>query len=188
MLTYFDLRRGVIFSFENEPYEVLEFQQIRKAQDITVAKTKIKNLVSGKITEKNFHQDDVFEEAEVEKKEVKFIYSNRNKFVFCEADNPSKRFDLSGERIGDAAQFLKPNMILTGLKFKDKIINIKLPIKVQLKVIEAPPGVKGNRAQSGTKIVTLETNAKINVPLFIEPDDIIELNTETGEYSRRIEK
>lgn len=187
MLTYFDLRKGVKFIFEGDPYEVLEFQQIYKAQDAVVAKTKVKNLISGKVLEKSFHQGDTFEEAELEKMEVKFVYSHRGKLVFCEAENPSKRFELTEEQIGEGIKFMKSNQVLAGIKFQDKIINVVLPIKVHLKVTEAPPGVKGERAQAGTKTVTLETGAQINVPLFVEMDDIIEVNTETGEYTRRVE-
>jgi elongation factor P len=152
-----------------------------------VAKTKIKNLITGKVIERNFHQDDVFEEAEIEKLKIKFIYSRKGRCYFCELENPRNRFDFEEEKIGFGARFLKENLILDGLRFKGKIINVSLPIKVQLKVIEAPPGVKGERAQAGTKQVTLETGAKINVPLFIESGDIIEINTETGEYIKRIE-
>ena len=188
MLSYFDLRKGVRFILDGQPYEVLEFQQVGKAQNVFVARTKIKNLITGKVIERNFHQDDSFEEAEIEKVKVKFIYSRRGKFCFSELENPRNRFELEEERIGQGARFLKENFILDGLKFEGKIINVSLPIKVQLKVIEAPPGVKGERAQPGTKQVTLETGAKINVPLFIETGDIIEVNTETGEYVRRVEK
>jgi len=187
MLSYFNLRKGVNFIFEGQPYEVLEFQQIYKAQDMVVARTKIKNLITGKVLEKTFHQGDNFEEAELEKIDVKFLFSHRGKFGFCEAQNPKVRFELEGEKIGDAVKFIKPNQILTGIKFQGKIINIILPVKVQLKVIEAPPGVKGERAQAGTKPVILETGATINAPLFIETDDVIEVNTETGEYVRRVE-
>lgn len=186
MLTYFDLRKGVRFIFDGQPYEVLDFKQIGKAQDVVVAKVKIKNLISGKILEKTFHQDDTFEEAEIEKIPVKFIFSKRGKYHFCEKENPAKRFELEEEKIGQGAQFLKPGMIVDGLKFEGKIVNISLPIKVQLKVIEAPPGIKAGREQPGTKQVILETGAKINVPLFIEAGDIIEVNTETGEYVRRV--
>ena len=154
---------------------------------MVVAKTKIRNLINGKVLEKTFHQDDKFEEAELEKIEVKFLYSHRGKFCFSETRNPAKRFELTEEQIGEGAKFLKPNQILTGIKFQEKIINVVLPIKVQLKVIEAPPGVKGERAQAGTKQVTLETGAIINVPLFVETGDIIEVNTETGQYVRRVE-
>jgi len=186
MLSYFDLRKGTKFILDGQPYEVLEFQQIGKAQDVVVAKTKIKNLITGKVLERNFHQDDTFEEAEIEKTEVKLIYFHRGKFFFCESQNPQNRFEFAEEQIGLGARFLKINQVLIGMKFQGKIINIELPIKVQLKVIEAPPGVRGERAQAGTKTVTLETGAKINVPLFIETGDIVEVNTETGEYARRI--
>lgn len=186
MLSYFDLRKGVKFILDDEPYEVLEFQQIYKAQDMVVARTKIRNLINGKVLERTFHQDDKFEEAELEKVEVKFLFTHRGKFGFCETQNPGKRFELAEEQIGESSKFLKSNQNLTGIKFQGKIINISLPIKVQLKVIEAPPGIKGNRSQAGTKTVTLETGAKINVPLFVEEGDIIEINTETGEYTRRI--
>ena len=188
MLSYFDLRKGTKFILDGQPYEVLEFQQMKKAQDVVVAKTKIKNLISGQVIERNFHQDETFEEAEIEKVKVKFIYSRKGKYYFFELDNPRNRFFLEEEKIGFGARFLKENLILDGLKFKGKIINVSLPIKVKLKVIEAPPGVKGERVQAGTKQVTLETGAKINVPLFIEAGDIIEINTETGEYVRRVEE
>jgi len=187
MLSYFDLRKGVKFILDGEPYEVLEFRQMGKAQDVVVAQTKIKNLITGKVTERNFHQEDFFEEAEISKIEVKFLYSHRGKFYFCEVQNPKNRFEFTEEQIGKASKFLKPNQIVTGMAFGGKIISVILPIKVQLKVTEAPPGVKGNSAQGGTKTVTLETGATINVPLFVESGDIVEVNTEIGEYTRRIE-
>jgi len=199
MLSYFYLRKGVKFILEGEPYEVLEFQQMYKAQDMAVAKTKIRNLITGRVHERNFHQGDTFEEAELEKIEIKLLFSHpirkpsvsngasRGKFCFSEAKNSKARFELEEEQIGEGAKFLKPNQSLTGIKFQEKIINIVLPIKVQLRVSEAPPGVKGERAQAGNKPVILETGATINVPLFIEQGDIIEVNTETGEYVRRVE-
>lgn len=187
MLSYFDLRKGVQFVLEGEPYEVLEFQQMKKAKSVVVAQTKIRSLITGKVFEKNFHQRETFTEAEIDKVEIKFIYEHKGRFCFSEIQNSSKRFELTEEQIGPGAKFLKPNQSLTGIKFQDKIINVILPVKVQLRIIEAPPGVKGSRAQAGTKTVILETKAKINVPLFIEEEDIIEVNTQTGEYIRRIE-
>ena len=186
MLSYFDLRKGVQFILDKEPYEVLDFQQTYKAQDMVVAKTKIKNLINGKVLEKTFRQSDKFEEAELKKIEVKFLYSHRGKFYFSEVKSPAKRFELEESQIGEGAKFLKANKVLNAIMFKEKIINVVLPIKVQLKVTEAPPGIKGDRAQGGNKSVTLETGAKINVPLFIERGDIVEVNTETEEYVRRI--
>lgn len=188
MLSYFDLRKGVKFILNGQPYEVLDFKQMGKAQDVVVAQTKIKNLITGEVLEKAFHQSDAFEEAEIEKMEAKFLYSHRGKFVFCEINNPRNRFELTEKQIGNAVRFLKPEQNVIALKFEGKIINVSIPIKVQLKVIEAPPGVKGDRAQAGKKTVVLETGAKVDVPLFVEAEDIIEINTETGEYVRRVKE
>lgn len=187
MLSHSDLKKGVKIIFEDEPYEILEARPLKKAQRRVVIQTKIKNLIGGNVFERNFHQGDVFEEVEIEKFQAKFLYSHLDYYFFSKKDNPSFRFDLSKDKIGFGSQFLKLNQIVGALKFKEKIINISLPIKIQLKVIEAPPGVKGERAQPGTKIVTLETGAKISTPLFIKEGDLIEINTETGEYVRRIE-
>lgn len=188
MLSYFDLRRGVQFVLDGQPYEVLEFRQMGKSQDVVVAQTKIRNLITGNVLTRNFHQNDRFEEAEIEKKSAKFIYGHRDKFIFCEANNPSSRFELSREILGNALNFIKPNQEVGLLIFKDQIINVSLPVKVNLQVTEAPPNIKGDTAQGGTKPVTLETGAIVNTPLFIESGDTIEVNTETGEYARRIEK
>jgi len=117
---------------------------------------------------------------------VKFIYANRGKFIFCYASDPSKRFELAEEKIGAGAKFLVPNTILEGIVYENQVISVTLPIKVQLKVKEAAPGIKGNRSQSGTKAVVLETGATIQVPLFVEQGDVLEINTETGEYTKRL--
>ncbi|HCM36945.1 MAG TPA: elongation factor P [Candidatus Wildermuthbacteria bacterium] len=188
MLSYYELRKGVQFIYEGQPYEVLEFRQMGKSQDVVVAQTKIRNLITGRVLPKNFHQGEVFEEADLIKFHAKFIYANRGKFVFAYTDNPGKRFELIEEQVGDAAKFLKLNQEVEGIIFQDKIINITLPVKVRLKVKESPPGVKGDRSQGGTKAATLETGAVVQVPLFVESGNTIEVNTETGEYTRRLEK
>lgn len=172
---------------DGQPFEVLESNSLKKAQRRPIIQTKIKNLITGSVFEKNFQQGDVFEEAELLKLKAKFLYSHRNFFYFCEESNPSKRFDLPLEQVGVQAKFFKTNQLIEALIFEGKIINILIPIKVQLKVSEAPPGVQGDRAQGGTKAVTLETGVTADVPLFVKEGDIIEINTETGEYVRRVE-
>lgn len=187
MIDHTQLREGVKIIIDGEPYEILESMPLKKAQRRVVIQTKIKNLINGNVFGRNFHQGEVFEEAELERVEIKFIYSNRGKFCFSETREAKNRFELTEEQIGTGAKFLKPNQILTGILFNGKFINIVLPIKLQFRVTKAPPGVKGERAQAGTKPVTLETGATINAPLFVEIDDIIEVNTETGEYVKRVE-
>jgi elongation factor P len=186
MLTHTDLKKGVQFILDGQPWEVLEAQLSKMAQRRPVIQSKIKNLLDGRVLERNFQQGDVFEEAELEKKEIKFIYQNKGEYFFCEPNDASKRFSFTEAQIGAQAKFLKPNENVTGIVFEEKIINFVLPIKVQLKVKESAPGVKGDRAQGGTKEAVLESGATIQVPLFIEQGDIIEVNTETGTYVKRV--
>jgi len=185
-IPYSELKKGTKIILNNQPYEIIEASSMFKARGHSVLQVKLKNLITGNIISETFHPSDTFEEAELSKIKAKFLYSHRDKFFFSEKDNSSKRFDLTKEQIGDVSKFLKPNQIVEAIIFKNKTVNISLPIKIQLKVAQAPPGVKGDRAQAGNKIVVLETGVEINVPLFIEEGDIIEINTEKSEYVRRI--
>lgn len=187
MLTHTDLKKGVQIILDGQPCEILEANSMKKAQRRPVVQTKIKNLLTGNVLERNFQQGEVFEEAEIIKLKAKFLYLHRDRYFFCEESNPSKRFELSLEQIGTQAKFLKPNQPIEALIFNEKIIGVVLPIKVNLKVTEAPPGVQGDRAQGGTKTVVLESGGTADVPLFVNEGDIIEINTDTGEYTRRVE-
>ena len=188
MITYSELKKGTKIIINKQPYEITEASLMFKGRGHSNLQTKLKNLINGEVVSETFHPSDSFEEAEIEKIKAKFIYSHKDKFVFSKENNLSERFELTEEQIGSANKFLKPELIIEAIIFKNKIINISLPIKINLKVTESPPGFKGDRAQSGNKIVTLETGAKINVPLFIDQDDIIEINTEKKEYVKRIGK
>jgi len=186
MLTHTDLKKGVQFILDGQPWEVLEAQLLKMAQRRPVIQSKIRNLIDGRVQEKNFQQGDIFEEADLQKKDIKFIYQSKGQYFFCEINDPSKRFSFTEAQIGSQAKYLRPNEIVTGIVFDDKIINFKVPIKVQLKVNESAPGVKGDRAQGGTKEAILESGAVIQVPLFIEEGDTIEVNTETETYVKRV--
>lgn len=188
MLAYNELRKGTIFILDGEPHEVLEYEFLRMQQRKPVSKCKLRNLISGKVVERSFHQNESFEEAEMAKEEIKYLYNNRGQYWFCAKDNPANRFFLTEEQVGAPGKFLKTNTLATALKFGDKIISVKPPVKVDLKVKEAPPGFKGDTATGGSKKVVLETGAEINVPLFVNTGDIIRINTETEEYVERMEK
>ena len=164
----------------------MESEFLRMQQRKPVVRAKIKNLISDKILERTFHQNESFEEAKIEKRKVKYLYNHRGKFFFCEENNPAARFDLSREQIGEIHQYLKQNALVDIMVFNGKILNVSLPIKIDFKVLESPPGIKGDTAQGGTKAVVIETGAKINTPLFIEAGDIIKINTQTGEYVERV--
>ncbi len=186
MLSYSELEKGKIIVINDQPHEIIEAVSTFKGRGHSYLQMKLRNLINGSVIAKSAQPRDSFEEAEIEKKDAKFIYQNKDKYVFSEVNNASKRFELTEEQIGDKCRFLKANEEVETIVFDDKIINVILPIKVKLKVTEVTPGVKGDRAQGGNKSITIETGAKINAPLFIEEGDIIEINTESGDYVRRI--
>lgn len=187
MLNHNDLKKGVLFIYNKQPYEVLEYSLSFKGRGSSVATTKIKNLITGNVISQNFKPSETFEEAEMESIKLVFIYSNRDKYIFSKLDDKSQRIELTSEQVGENADLLKENQQVNGIKFNGKIVNISLPIKISLKVTQAPPALRAGRSDAGTKQVTLETGVKINTPVFINEGDIIEINTQTREYVRRVE-
>ncbi len=183
-----ELKPKTFFIFEGQPWVVLEAHHLKMQQRRPVVQTRMKNLLNGKIVERNFAQSDVFEEADIKREEVKFFYSHRDEYWFSKKDDPSKRFLLDEEILGDATKYLKNNLIVGAILFNDQIINIELPVKMDFKVVEAPPAIRGDTAQGGVKQVVIETGATVNTPLFVEEGDTIRINTETGQYVERVEK
>ena len=149
--------------------------------------TKIKNLITGNIIEKNFSASECFDQAEIEKETLIYIYTKGNQCVFHEKDNKSKRINVDISIIS-APIFLKENTEVTGMYFDEKLFSVYPPIKVNLKVKEAPPSIKGNTAVGGSKKIVLETGAIIDTPMFINTGDVVSVNTQTGEYVERVEK
>ena len=145
--------------------------------------------------EKTFQPSDKFEEAEIETKPIKYLYSNKparrgggGEHWFCEKDNPGARFKLEESVVPAFIDLLKTNTLVDAKIFNEKIIGLEPPVKVELKVVEAPPSVKGNTAQGGNKQVKVETGAMINTPLFVNEGDTIVINTETRQYMERAGK
>ena len=192
MLEYSDIRKGKIIIHEGEPCEVLDNHVARTQQRKPQNQVKLKSLLSGRTWNATFHAADKAEEAEVNKTPVKFLYENKGEYWFCSPDNPSNRFQLDEKIIGDATKYLKPNEEVESVVWDDdgeeKIINIKLPIKMEFIVKEAPPSIRGNTANGGGKLATLENGVKITVPFFVETGDTIVVNTETNEYAERVSK
>ena len=188
MLGINDLKPKTVIIINDEPYEVLSTNFLKMQQRKPVLQTRLKNLINGKVIDRNIQHSEEFEEATLERLTVEFLYQHRGEYWFCDAKDRSKRFQLDESVLGDNKNFLKPGVPIDAFKFNDKIINISLPIKMEFKVVEAPPGIKGDTAQGGTKVAIIETGAKVSVPLFINEGDIIRVNTESGEYVERVEK
>ena len=188
MLSINDLQNGSIIKIDGQPFVVLSVKHLHIGRGGSSVQTKIKNLKTGQVLERNYKPADVFEEVEIEKMKSRFLYESRGIYWFDEMGNPKNRFSLKAEEMGDAAPFLKPNLEVLAIKFGDAIISIELPIKIDYKVLEAPPAVRGDTAQGGTKVVVVESGAKVLTPLFIQEGDVIRINTQTGEYTERVLK
>jgi len=188
ILSYNEITLKKVILHADEPYLVTASHVFRKQQRKPVNITKLKNLKSGRVVEVTFHQNETAPEAELETKSVTFIYHKPGEYWFHTAGKPAERFALSEDLAGDQGRFLKERTDVDVLLFDDEVIGIKFPIKMELKVKEAMPAVKGNTSSGALKEVTLETGATVMVPMFINEGDIISINTETGDYSARVEK
>ncbi len=192
MLEYSDIRAGKIIIYEGEPCDVLDNHvartQMRKPQN----QVKLKSLLSGRTWNATFHAADKAEEADISKKDVKFLYANKGEYWFCDPEDPSDRYQISEKVIGDSSKYLKDNSNVSALVWdnddEEQIIKISLPVKIDFLIKECPPSIKGSTANGGGKLATLENGVKVQVPFFVEEGDSVVINTETGEYVERVSK
>jgi len=175
-------------TMNDDPYLVISSNIAKKDRQKASNNVRMKNLRTGQVIEKTFHQSDILQEADISKKPVKYLYANRGEYWFCEPNNPKERFSLSEVIIGDMYKFVPENSIVDAVVFDDEIMSIVTPVKVDLMVKESPEAVKGNTSSSATKEATLVTGFVLQVPQFINNGDVISVNTESGAYSERVSK
>jgi len=188
VLSYNEITQKKVIIFNDEPCLVLSCHVFRKQQRKPVNATKLKGLKSARLYEQTFHVNETVEEADLENRQVIFIYRKPGEYWFHIAGKPAERFALTEDFIGSQGKYLKDRTEVQALVFDDEIIGIKFPIKVDLKVTQAAQAVKGNTSSSALKQVTVETGATVMVPMFINEGDVISINTESGDYSERMEK
>lgn len=175
-------------TMEGDPYLVLSSNISKKDRQKASNNVRMKNLRTGNVIERTFHQSDVLEEAYLEKKVVKYLYTNRGESWFCEINNPKERFSLPNDVVGDMPKYVVDNSEVDALLFEDEIMSINTPVKVELKVKETADAVKGNTSSGATKEATLSTGVLIQVPQFINIGDVVAVNTESGWYTERVSK
>lgn len=186
MLAISDLQVGTFLIYNGAPHQMVYREHSKLGRGGAILRSKIKNLLTGAILDLTFKGSDKFEEAEMARSKATFTYHEANKYNFMDTQT-FDQFELSKDQLGTQADFLKEGVEVDVLSWNSKPINISLPFKVDLEVVEAPPAVRGNTAQgSVTKPVILETGAKINAPIFIKSGDMIKINTQTGEYVERV--
>ncbi len=181
-----DLRPGIIFKLNNEPYLILTSNFMRMAQRKPVRQAKIKNLISGKVLDMNFNFNAAYDEADVERTKATVLFRTGDEFTFMDSESYDQ-FGISVGDIGDSAKFLKDETEVMIVKFEGRPISVELPKKVELKVTETVDAARGDTAQGTVqKDAQLETGSSIRVPLFVKTGDTVRINTETGEYVERV--
>jgi len=185
MLNINEIKIGKIIKVNNDPYLIFRTDHHKMGRGGAILKTKLKNLISGKVLDKTFQGNDKAEEAITERKKANYMYKDDTNINLM--DNTSyEQFTIALDQVSDKLDFLKDGTDVDVFYYEENPVSIVIPVKVELKVASAPPGVKGNSAGNVTKQIELETGVTINAPLFVNEGDVIRINTDTGEYVERV--
>lgn len=185
MISTNDLRTGVTVELDGDVYTVVDFQHVKPGKGAAFVRTKIKNIKTGQVFERTFRAGEKLNRAIIERKTMQFLYSDGDSYYFMDTQT-FEQIPIMKEQIEDSIQYLKENMEVMVMFYEGIPIGIELPTAVELKVTHTEPGFKGDTATGGSKPATLETGAVVQVPLFINIDDIIKVDTRTGEYLSRV--
>jgi len=188
VLSYNEILPKKVIDYSDEPYEVLSSHIFRMQQRKPVNQTKLRNLISGRVLEISFHQNESVTEADVDKIDATYLYTNKGESWFAEEGNPKNRFSFPEETVHDQVRWLVQNTPVEVVTYEEKPITIKIPVKMDLEVTEAPPNIKGDTSSGGNKVVSVSSGATVSAPLFINVGDVLRINTDTGEYVERVSK
>ena len=184
MVTAGDFRNGLTFDMDGQVMQVVEFQHVKPGKGAAFVRTKLKNVITGAVTETTFNPTAKFQEAYVERKDMESLYAASGLYYFMDPET-YEQLPVSGDVMNDSFKFVKENMVCKILSYKGNVFGVEAPNFVELKVTKTDPGFKGNTATNTTKPATLETGAVIKVPLFIDEGEMIKIDTRTGEYLSR---
>ena len=185
MITAGEFRNGVTFELEGNVFQIIEFQHVKPGKGAAFVRTKLKNVITGGVVEKTFRPTEKMPKAHIERKDYEYISNDCELYYFMEQET-FEQMPLSAEQLGDSLKFVKENMVVKVLSYKGNVFGVEPPTFVELVVTETEPGFKGDTTTGATKPATLETGATINVPLFVNQDDTIRVDTRTGEYMERV--
>ena len=180
-----EIKSGVTILVDGEAYLAVETQHVKPGKGAAFVRVKLRNLKNSNIQEKTFRGDEKIEPAYIDEKKLQYQYNSADTFHFMDQNN-FEEISLSAKALGEKIKFLKDNLEVTAFYFKNDVLNIALPNFIEFEIVHTEPGIKGDTAKSGTKPATIETQAVIQVPLFINQGDRIKVDTRTGEYVERV--
>lgn len=185
MISAGDFRNGLTVEIEGTVYQIIEFQHVKPGKGAAFVRTKLKDVVNGGVVEKTFRPTEKYPQAHIDKKEMQYLYNDGEMYNFM--DNETyEQIGLTQEDVGETMKFVKENENVKMVSYKGNIFAIEPPMFVELEVTETEPGVKGDTATNVTKPATVETGATVAVPIFVNQGDVIQIDTRTGEYLKRL--
>ena len=184
MISAGDFRNGVTFEMDGGVYSIIEFQHVKPGKGAAFVRTKIRNVISGAVTERSFNPTEKFPTAFVERKEMQYSYNDGDLYYFMDMET-YEQIPINASTLGDNFKFVKENMECKVMSYKGNVFGVEPPNFVELLVTETEPGVRGDTATNVTKPATVETGAEVRVPIFINEGDMIRIDTRTGTYMER---
>lgn len=185
MITAGDFRNSMCFEMDNQVYQVVEFQHVKPGKGAAFVRTKYKNVKTGSVVERSFNPNEKFEQAQLDRRDMQYLYSDGDLYYFMDQES-YEQIPVTAAPIGDAIKFLKEEMICKILSYKGEVFTVELPITVELEIVDCEPAVKGDTTNNASKNATLETGAVVKVPLFVNQNEKIRIDTRTGEYLERV--
>lgn len=182
-----DIKKGLKFKMDGSPWNVVEFQFVKPGKGTAFTRTKLKNLLTGQVIERNFRTGETFEPVDVETRTANFMYIDGEHFFFMDGES-YEQFAVGETAMGDSYKWLVDNMPCDILFYEGRAITVDVPNFVELEITYCEPAVKGDTANNATKTATLSTGATVQVPLFVEQNTVIKIDTRTGEYQGRVSK
>ena len=185
MISAGDFRNGVTIEYEGNVYQIIEFQHVKPGKGAAFVRTKLKNIISGGVVEKTFRPTEKCPTARIDRKDMQYLYSDGDLFYFMDTEN-FEQLAINQDSVGDALKFVKENDMCKVCSYNGNVFSVEPPMFVELVVTDTEPGFKGDTATGATKPAVVETGATVSVPLFVNQDDVIKIDTRTGEYLSRV--
>ena len=185
MITAGDFKNGVTIEYDGKVCQIVEFQHVKPGKGAAFVRTKLKDIVNGGVVETSFRPTEKFPTAHIDRKDMQYLYSDGDLYNFMDVETYDQ-IALSQDDIGDSLKFVKENEMVKICSYKGNVFAVEPPLFVELQITETEPGFKGDTATGATKPATVETGAVVNVPLFVNQEDVIKIDTRTGEYLSRV--
>ena len=185
MISAGDFKNGITVEIDGNIYQILEFQHVKPGKGAAFVRTKLKNIISGGAVERTFRPTEKFPKAHIDRKDMQYLYNDGDLYYFMDPETYDQ-IPISSAAIGDSLKFVKENEMCKICSHNGNVFAVEPPLFVELVITECEPGVKGDTATGATKPAVVETGATVMVPLFVEQDDVIKIDTRTGEYLSRV--